>query len=205
MNLNIFIYLIGAISFLCIININFILIQFPSTYNEPINQILLNLSYGYITGLIIYILTVVIPFYKKRKLYLPILNKSINNLICVSNSHYNLIEFDTLWKELKNHSLYGTTISECGLDVWCIKQMQNEWDSFTNAIVLSEALSFLDNKQIGIINKLKEDDFLSAALKSLSSMQKNEITNNTQLQNHIIRLFEKHQDELKKLGASFNY
>lgn len=83
--------------------------------------------------------------------------------------------------------------------------MQNEWDSFTNAIVLSEALSFLDNKQIGIINKLKEDDFLSAALKSLSSMQKNEITNNTQLQNHIIRLFEKHQDELKKLGASFNY
>lgn len=202
MNLNIFIYLIGSISLFCIISINFELIQFSSTY-KPINCILLNLSYGYITGLIIYILTVVIPFYKKRKLYLPILNKSIDDLICASNSHYILIEFDTLWKELKNHSLYGTNISECGFDVWCIKQMRNEWNSFTNAIVLSEALSFLSYKQIGIINKLKEDDFLLAALNSLLYMQKNNITDNKQVQNHIIKLLEKHQDGLKELGTSF--
>jgi len=45
-----------------------------------INEIIINLSYSYIAGIVVYLLTIVLPVYFEKKRLRPVINEKINDI-----------------------------------------------------------------------------------------------------------------------------
>ena len=50
-----------------------------------INEIIINLSYSYIAGIVVYLLTIVLPVYFEKKRLRPVINEKINDIKNANN------------------------------------------------------------------------------------------------------------------------
>ena len=53
--------------------------KIPADFCLKLNAVYLNLSYSYIIGFVIYTLTVLVPEYKRKEKYLPLIEKIVND------------------------------------------------------------------------------------------------------------------------------
>lgn len=139
------------------------------------NRIFLGLSYGYITGLIIYIFTVWLPTYQEKKRLQPIINDFILNLgVRISNILTGLypsdeevdidqidrckqVLSDTIWNNKNPLPIYRKDV--CQYYQAFYYDYKDIQDYINNFIICYKAQ--LSSKQILLLEQIKNAEFMS--------------------------------------------
>ena len=180
--INILIIIVLILSVILILSIELnlsILIETDMSKEKvyAVNNIFLNLSYGYVAGFLIYFLTVSIPSFKKKNKMKPLIEEYISKFY--NSTIFNFYMFynqsgliDIKIKEHENVKDFFETQKkwEKILDIIAKKQTYSsrkeilerfsvECNSFLNKILPYE--EYLSTTQLDLLNQIRRDDFLT--------------------------------------------
>ncbi len=180
--LNLTIYLLLFISIWIILSVGLNLIpvfEIDISYEkaERINRVIINVSYSYLAGYIMYLLTVSLPSFRRKKTMIPLINNYINTYC--SQSLFSFFMFynnsELLDIDIKEHQNVKEIVSEYKqsekmLDTISkshtfqsrkeiLTRFNDESNLFFNRILPYE--EFLVEKQLEIINNIRQDNFLT--------------------------------------------
>jgi hypothetical protein len=149
---------------------------------NSLNSVYINLSYSYVAGVLIYLLTVVIPYKNRKRVVLPL----IKNLI-IKYYKGSLFSFTTFYlnerkeylennndlkeysKELRlNEKLLKALYSDEAGRKNTLKLVSKEFYEFNVNITSNE--DYLSIDQLNILNKLRQDTFIELVDQYIDTM-----------------------------------
>lgn len=188
--INIFIFFLVVLSFWAILSIEiniipFIQTSFSKEYCEKLNKALLNLSYSYFAGFIMYLLTVTIPNYLKRRKVKPMLeyfiyeyNDKLHNLYFHAffdfNSSMMNVKDDLFLKKLmmrkKWERAHKNKMEEpIGIRIEKLKTFYEIKEALTNMLIpYSNVLTDKQLKLMLKIQAMKIDSYTSILVEPIS-------------------------------------
>lgn len=180
----------------------------PETVGD-LNNVYVNLSYSYLVGFMVYIFTTKVPFYFRRKIYLPVIKKSIErHLIATSATFWsfyrnqqNLIDIKGV--DVNNPLWRGLLISFEDIPTEETKnQMKQDllnfaqtYTTFINSIIPYEP--YLNDKQLELVNEIKFQLFFYQITNYIYCIEEKVISQ------ELFRLFKNYIDKLNALKEAF--
>ncbi len=150
-------------------------VSFCEKTTKDLNSVLLNLSYSYFAGFIIYLFTVIIPEINQRSKYIPLINSQIDEyssgaLFAFLLFYYNQADIvdirqneyikEYYEKELKTkHKLINGIASKTDENSLpeLLRNLKRDYRNFNNYIIPYEI--YLSDNQKSIINAIRIDGF----------------------------------------------
>lgn len=165
-----------------------------------INRFLVTMSYSYISGIILYAITSLLPLYEKKKRYKGLIYGRIKNIY--SDSLYNYIiayyhdkypssdiinryiqgegkQFTSLFEEV-----YSTNNTEHSLKLELIESIHKYFKEFS--IFYNSYNIYMNTKQVVLINKMISEQYTEKAFKLYKNLPEEESLTKEQLDKYII-------------------
>lgn len=180
-DLDTWIYLLAILSIWLILHVKLEIVplvpmsNMTNSFAIGLNEIASNLSYSYLAGLIMYVLTVTIPEYRRRRIYKTLVDHLINSyyervlysFFAFYSTKTNVIDIDMdesiVYYKTKQNAVSWNLLTKIvqapdpELDKWRLTTLLDASNDFVGVITFYEKI--LSNDQLVILNQIRKNGF----------------------------------------------